>query len=105
MRLQETAVDWGFSADDVGLVTGNRKVNPDARVLVVVAEILLNRLLHTEAFDFSDVWAVVMDEFHSFNDRERGIVWEFGAGSAATAGQDAVALGDGRQRDGVRQLA
>jgi superfamily II DNA/RNA helicase len=64
----------------VGLVTGNRKVNPHAKILVVVAEILLNRLLHKEAFYFSDVWAVVMDEFHSFNDRERGIVWEFGLG-------------------------
>jgi hypothetical protein len=29
---------------------------------------------------WSDVWAVVMDEFHSFNDPERGIVWEFGLG-------------------------
>ena len=77
-ELQESAVRWGFSPDDVGLVTGNRKVNPDAKILVVVAEILLNRLLHTEAFDFANVWAVVMDEFHSFNDRERGIVWEFG---------------------------
>jgi superfamily II DNA/RNA helicase len=77
-ELQETVVRWGYSADDVGLVTGNRKVNPQAKVLVVVAEILLNRLLHHEAFDFSDVWAVVMDEFHSFNDLERGIVWEFG---------------------------
>jgi len=79
-ELQEAAVAWGFSADDVGLVTGNRKVNPDAKILVVVAEILLNRLLHREAFDFDDVWAVVMDEFHSFNDPERGIVWEFGLG-------------------------
>lgn len=79
-EMQEAAVSWGFSADDVGLVTGNRKVNPDAKILVVVAEILLNRLLHREAFDFSDVWAVVMDEFHSFNDPERGIVWEFGLG-------------------------
>ena len=35
---------------DVGLVTGNRRENPDARVLVVVAEILFNRLLHPEAF-------------------------------------------------------
>ena len=76
--IQESAVKWGFSADDVGLVTGNRKVNPDAKILVVVAEILLNRLLDTDAFDFDDVWSVVMDEFHSFNDRERGIVWEFG---------------------------
>ncbi len=75
-EMQELAVRWGFHPDDVGLVTGNRRVNPQARVLVVVAEILLNRLLHTEAFDFADVWAVVMDEFHSFADPERGIVWE-----------------------------
>lgn len=78
--IQKTVVGWGFSADDVGLVTGNRKVNPNAKIQVVVAEILLNRLLHPEAFNFENVWAVVMDEFHSFNDRERGIVWEFGLG-------------------------
>lgn len=79
-EMQDAAERWGFSADDIGLVTGNRRVNADATVLVVVAEILLNRLLHREAFDFSDVAAVVMDEFHSFNDPERGIVWEFGLG-------------------------
>ena len=79
-ELQNAAVRWGFSADDVGLVTGNRRVNPDAKVLVVVAEILFNRLLRPDQFDFSDVSAVVMDEFHSFNDSERGIVWEFSLG-------------------------
>ena len=75
-EVQDAAVKWGFAATDVGLVTGNRKVNPDAKVLVVVAEILLNRLLNPTAFGFENVAAVVMDEFHSFNDRERGIVWE-----------------------------
>jgi superfamily II DNA/RNA helicase len=75
-EMQAAAVRWGFRADDVGLVTGNRRVNPNARVLVVVAEILLNRLLHPEGFDFGPVSAVVMDEFHSFADPERGIVWE-----------------------------
>jgi superfamily II DNA/RNA helicase len=84
-EMQAAAVRWGFKADDVGLVTGNRRVNPDARILVVVAEILLNRLLHQGAdnhrsadgvFDFTNVSAVVMDEFHSFADPERGIVWE-----------------------------
>ncbi len=108
-EMQSAAVKWGFHPDDVGLVTGNRRENPDARVLVVVAEILLNRLLHsgkgdnlrpsfagcpperpapmgtvpfsaTGAFDFSDVAAVVMDEFHSFTDPERGIVWELSLG-------------------------
>lgn len=75
-EMQASAEHWGFRASDVGLVTGNRRVNPDARVLVVVAEILLNRLLHTAAFDFTKVSAVVMDEFHSFADPQRGIVWE-----------------------------
>ncbi len=75
-EMQAAAVRWGFKADDVGLVTGNRRVNPNARVLIVVAEILLNRLLHADGFDFSNVSAVVMDEFHSFADPERGIVWE-----------------------------
>ena len=76
-EMQQMALTWGFAATDVGLVTGNRRENPEARVLVVVAEILFNRLLHPEAFDFGAVSAVVMDEFHSFNDPERGIVWEF----------------------------
>ena len=76
-ELTETAVRWGYRPEDVGLVTGNRRVNPDAPVLVVVAEILLNRLLQPELFDFGNVLGVVMDEFHSFSDPERGIVWEF----------------------------
>src|SRR5271169_4847224 len=75
-EMQASAVKWGFKAEDVGLVTGNRRVNPNARILVVVAEILLNRLLHPEGFDFENVSSVVMDEFHSFADPERGIVWE-----------------------------
>ena len=79
-EIQASAERWGFRTDDVGLVTGNRQVNPDAPILVVVAEILFNRLLHPAAFDFNDVTAVVMDEFHSFNDPERGIVWELSLG-------------------------
>ncbi|MCL6504048.1 MAG: DEAD/DEAH box helicase [Pirellulales bacterium] len=79
-EMQAAAQRWGFAAEEVGLVTGNRRVNPQARILVVVAEILLNRLLHSAAFDFSQVSAVVMDEFHSFADPERGIVWEFALG-------------------------
>jgi superfamily II DNA/RNA helicase len=75
-EMQAAAVRWGFKPEDVGLVTGNRKVNPNARVLVVVAEILLNRLLHADGYDFSHISGVVMDEFHSFADPERGIVWE-----------------------------
>jgi superfamily II DNA/RNA helicase len=74
-EFREKAENWGFSKDDVGLITGNRRVNADAKVLVVVAEILLNHLLgEDERLD--EVASVVMDEFHNFNDFERGVVWE-----------------------------
>jgi superfamily II DNA/RNA helicase len=76
LELQDTVARWGFPPEQVGLVTGNRTINPDASVKVVVAEVLLNRLLHPEAFDFAGVGAVVMDEFHNFNESQRGIVWE-----------------------------
>src|SRR4051812_33150221 len=75
-ELQDRVEQWGFERNRVGLVTGHRTVNPDAQIKVVVAEVLLNRLLHPEAFDFSGVGAVVMDEFHNFNEPQRGIVWE-----------------------------
>src|SRR3954464_755279 len=76
LELQDTVARWGFPRDSVGLITGHRTVNPNAPIKVVVAEVPLNRLLHSEAFDFANVGAVVMDEFHNFNESQRGIVWE-----------------------------
>ncbi|MDR1479480.1 MAG: DEAD/DEAH box helicase [Planctomycetaceae bacterium] len=83
-EIQEVLERWGYSKHYVGLVTGNRRENPDAPILVVVAEILFNRLLSAQdrrdmsAFD--DVITVVMDEFHNFSDYDRGMVWEFTLG-------------------------
>lgn len=74
-EFQDRAEEWGFSRDDIGLITGNRRVNGDAVVVVVVAEILLNHLL-SDSGRFETVGGVVMDEFHYFNDMERGVVWE-----------------------------
>ncbi len=95
-EIQESVERWGFDRSKVGLVTGNHRENPDAPILVVVAEILFNRLLSSDifepanetvnngeekpAFNFDDVSVVVMDEFHNFSDSERGIVWEFTLG-------------------------
>lgn len=77
-EMQDLAEKWGFARDDIGLITGNRRENPDALVRVVVAEILLNHLLSPDPAlsGLEGVSAVVMDEFHSFGDPERGVVWE-----------------------------
>lgn len=74
-EFQGKAEAWGFPRERIGLITGNRRVNPDATVRIVVAEILLNHLLSREE-RLDDVSGVVMDEFHFFNDFERGVVWE-----------------------------
>ena len=114
-EICESAERWGFGRGSVGLITGNRKENPDAPILVVVAEILFNRLLGSKVFatdnienntprsgssampeslspfvsktvtsehrfNFDETSVVVMDEFHQFSDRDRGIVWEFTLG-------------------------
>lgn len=50
-ELQEAVERWGFDRSKVGLITGNRRENVDAPILVVVAEILFNRLLSSDAFE------------------------------------------------------
>ncbi|MBX2812767.1 MAG: DEAD/DEAH box helicase [Myxococcales bacterium] len=64
-----------FGEDNVGFATGDYKVNPEAPIQVVVAEILWNRIYGGRGERVpADV--VVMDEGHYFNDLERGYVWE-----------------------------
>jgi hypothetical protein len=71
-KFRELAADFG--ADKVGFQTGDYKVNTDAPVQVVVAEILWNKIFGDRVGRPADV--VVMDEGHYFNDPERGYVWE-----------------------------
>ena len=63
-----------FGTENVGFATGDYKVNPDAALQVVVAEILWNRIYSDQNNRPADI--VVMDEGHYFNDPERGYVWE-----------------------------
>ncbi len=58
----------------VGMMTGDATVNRDARVICCTAEILANMAL--SAGSDADVDYVVMDEFHYFSDRERGVAWQ-----------------------------
>ena len=103
-EMQDRAVAWGFQATDVGLVTGNRRENPSAPVLVVVAEILLNRLLHGE-FDFERHLGRGDGRVPQL--QRSGTRHRLGAdpGPAAAARAPALALGHGGQRHGLHPLA
>ena len=63
-----------FGPDNVGLSTGDASVNHDAPILCCTAEILANVALREGAQ--ADVREVVMDEFHYYADRERGVAWQ-----------------------------
>ena len=69
-----------FGADQVGLLTGDVSVNRDAPVLVMTTEIFRNMLYGTRIGEvgtsLTHVEAVVLDECHYMNDRQRGTVWE-----------------------------
>ncbi len=60
--------------DNVGLSTGDATVNRDAPILCCTAEVLANIALR-EGEDAS-VDDVVMDEFHWYADRDRGVAWQ-----------------------------
>ena len=63
-----------FGPDNVGLSTGDASVNRDAPILCCTAEILSNIALREGAE--TDVQDVVMDEFHYYADRDRGVAWQ-----------------------------
>ena len=63
-----------FGPDHVGLSTGDASVNRDAPILCCTAEVLANIALRSGSdAGFSDV---VMDEFHYYADRDRGVAWQ-----------------------------
>jgi superfamily II RNA helicase len=77
-KLRDFREKFGF--DLVGLLTGDASINRDAPILVMTTEIFRNMLYGTPigqvGISLVDVDAVVLDECHYMNDRQRGTVWE-----------------------------
>ncbi|WP_395639656.1 DEAD/DEAH box helicase [Pseudolysinimonas sp.] len=63
-----------FGAENVGMVTGDSSVNPDAPIVCCTAEILANVALRQGAA--ADVDVVIADEFHFYADPQRGWAWQ-----------------------------
>ncbi len=63
-----------FGPDDVGMLTGDASVNPDAPIICCTAEVLANIALREGRA--ADVGLVVMDEFHYYAEPDRGWAWQ-----------------------------
>ncbi len=66
-----------FGPENVGILTGERKENLSARLIVGTTEILRNQLYDAmhKGRDL-DAGLVVLDEAHFLGDPDRGVVWE-----------------------------
>lgn len=71
-----------FGEARVGLLTGDQTINRDADIVVMTTEVYRN-MLYADSAEVQrgpptteNLFAVVFDEFHYLNDRDRGTVWE-----------------------------
>jgi len=64
-----------YEAGEVGLLTGDNVVNPDAPVIVATLEVLRN-MIYADPDRLDDVATVILDEAHYLQDRSRGAAWE-----------------------------
>eukprot|EP01023_Acetabularia_acetabulum_P054718 TRINITY_DN6204_c0_g1_i2.p1 TRINITY_DN6204_c0_g1~~TRINITY_DN6204_c0_g1_i2.p1 ORF type:complete len:443 (+),score=71.87 TRINITY_DN6204_c0_g1_i2:562-1890(+) len=60
---------------DVGLMTGDITINPDASCLVMTTEILRS-MLYKGSLVVREVQLIIFDEIHYLRDKARGVVWE-----------------------------
>ena len=66
-----------FGKDNVGILTGDIKENPDAAIVIGTTEILRNQLydaMHTGINLTCNL--IILDEAHFLGDEQRGVVWE-----------------------------
>ena len=63
-----------FGPDQVGMITGDATVNPDAPIICCTAEILSNFALRY-GWD-AGYHDIIIDEFHYYSDRDRGVAWQ-----------------------------
>ncbi len=63
-----------FGASNVGMMTGDASINRDAPIICCTAEVLSNMALR-QSTDLGFPY-VVIDEFHYYADRDRGVAWQ-----------------------------
>jgi len=68
-------MQYRFTDKSVGILTGDNKINPDADIIIITAEILRNDFFLNKQL-VGNISCCIFDEVHYINDRDRGTVWE-----------------------------
>ena len=65
----------GEDGSQVGLMTGDVSINPNATCVVMTTEVLRSMLYRGSDISREVKW-IIFDEVHYMRDRERGVIWE-----------------------------
>ena len=64
-----------YGGNEVGLLTGDNSINPNAPIVVMTTEVLRN-MIYARSSSIDNLGVVVLDEVHFLQDAYRGPVWE-----------------------------
>ena len=64
-----------YGSNEVGLLTGDNSINPNAPIVVMTTEVLRN-MIYARSSSIENLGVVVLDEVHFLQDAYRGPVWE-----------------------------
>lgn len=64
-----------YGENEVGLLTGDNSINPNAPIVVMTTEVLRN-MIYARSTSIDNLGVVVLDEVHFLQDAYRGPVWE-----------------------------
>ncbi len=67
--------ELGEDFEDVGLMTGDNSLHPNATCIVMTTEIMRS-MIYKGSETMREVAWVIFDEVHYMKDKERGVVWE-----------------------------
>jgi superfamily II DNA/RNA helicase len=73
-KFRDLNLTWSPLSYSVGLMTGDIIINPDADIIVMTTEVLLNLFLSKK--ENLNPKVIIFDEVHYINDDSRGHVWE-----------------------------
>jgi len=64
-----------YPSGEVGLLTGDNSINPDAQLVIMTTEVLRN-MIYEKSPSLEEIGFVILDEVHYMQDPHRGAVWE-----------------------------
>ena len=81
-----------YGEENVGILTGDRKINSNAPITIMTTEIFDNQAQGMSLNESLKIGTVIYDEAHYIGDEERGFAWEHSILNSASKGVQTLLL-------------